>query len=99
MAGAQLGRDRGEAGFQLLDADIADVVVEQPLQAFAADEPGADVEIHEPEHAALGQRAGEGLKRVELAGGVAAADDGADGGADDDVRLEPAFSSALMTPI
>ena len=55
----------------------------EPVAADQAGAGQADVEI--AEHAAHGQRARPCFERVELAGGVAAADHGADRGADDDV--------------
>ena len=52
----------------------------------AADEAGAgQADIEMAQHAAHRQRARPGLQTVELIGGIAAADHGADRGADDDV--------------
>ena len=76
-----------EADRQVLDAQVGEIALEQPLQPVAADQAGpADVEIEQAHDAALGERACEGFELVELAGGVAAADDGADRTARDDIR-------------
>ncbi len=76
-----------EADRQILDAHLAQIALDQPPQPVAPDEAGpADVEIEEAHDAALGQRPCERLDFIELAGGVAAADDGADRTARDDVR-------------
>ena len=86
VAGAKLGRDRGEAQRQLLDPHVAEIAFEQPLQAVAADQPrSADVEIEQPHDPALGERQGEGFELVEARGCIAAADHGADRAAGDHV--------------
>ena len=98
VAGADLGGDGGEADRQLLDQRVAEHLLEPRREPAAADQAGAgqaDVEI--AEDAAPRQLARPLVEAVELAGGVAAADHGADRGADDDVGLdavgEPASGS------
>ena len=89
MAGADLGGDGGEADRQRLDRRVAELLFEPRRQLAAADQAAAgkrDVEIGED--AAFGQAARPFLDDVEPARGVAAADHGADRGADDDVRLD-----------
>ncbi len=87
VPGHELRRDGAEADRQGFDAHVLEVPFEQTAQPAAADETGAaDGEIEQPHHPALGERAGEGLEGVELSGGKAAADDGADRTAGDDVR-------------
>ena len=86
VAGADLGGDRGESHRQVLDGGVADRLFQPRRQPVAADQAGAaepDVEI--ADDAAQRQRARPVFQRVELAGGVAAADQRADRGADDDV--------------
>ena len=86
MARSDLGRDRREGDGQILDQHALNLMLERGLQAFAADQAHAgEGEVHQREDAPLGQRAGEGLDLVELAGGVATADDRADRGARDHV--------------
>ena len=89
VAGADLGRDGGEADRQRLDRRVAEFLFQPRRELAAADQAAAgkrDVEI--AEDAALGQAARPFLDDVEPAGGVAAADHGADRGADDDVGLD-----------
>ena len=67
MPGAELGRDRREAQRQVLDPQGGEIVLEEPAQPVAGDEPGAgDVEIERAHDAALGQRDREFLELVEL---------------------------------
>ena len=87
MAGVEFGGDRGKAGRQVVDADAGERLVKLLGEVAAANEPGtgqADIEI--AEHAAYAERARPLLQSVELFGGIAAADHGADRGADDHVR-------------
>ncbi len=87
VAGVEFGGDSGKADRQIFDAGIADRSHQTFGKMAAADQAGAgktDVEI--AQDAAHGERAPPGLHAVELVGGVAAADHGADRGADDDVR-------------
>ena len=89
VAGADLGGDGGEADRQRLDRRVAELLFEPRRELAAADQAAAgqaDVEI--AEDAALGQAARPFLDDVEPAGGLAAADHGADRGADDDVGLD-----------
>ena len=86
MAAADFGRDAGEADRQILDQDAAELALEPGAQTLAADEPAAgEGKINEAEHPPPGQRAGESLEHVELAGRVAASDQRADRRADDHV--------------
>ena len=86
VAGADLGRDGGELDRQVLDQDLAHRRLEFGRKLVAADQAGAveaDVEI--AEDAARLQAARPFLERIEMAGGIGAADHGADRGADHDV--------------
>ena len=101
VAGAKLGRDRGEAQRQRLDPHVAEIAFEQSLEAVAADQArSADVEIEQPHDPALGERQGEGFELVEARGCIAAADDGADRAAgdhvgDDALALEDAHDADM----
>ena len=96
MAGTNLGRDRGVADRQILDCGAADGIRQLVRQTSAADQSratNADVEI--AEDAPEVQRPRPGLQLVELVGGVAAADQGADRGADNDVGLDPMLEQGV----
>ncbi len=87
MAGIEFCGDGGEADRQIVDAVIGERRVQFGRKMAAANKPGpgqADVEI--AEDVAHVEAARPFLQAVELAGGIAAADHGADRGADDDVR-------------
>lgn len=87
MAGVEFGGDRGKAGRQVVDADAGERLVKLLGEVVAANEAGtgqADIEV--AEHTAYAERARPFLQIVELFGGIAAADHGADRGADDHVR-------------
>jgi len=89
VAGSDLGGDGGKADRQRLDRRVAEFLLQPCRELAAADQAAAgkgDVEI--AENAAFGQAARPILDDVEPACGVAAADHGADRGADDDVRLD-----------
>ena len=99
MSAADFGRDAGEADRQILDPDVAELGFEPRAQPLAADEAAAgEGEVEEAEHAAPGQRAGERLEHLELAGGVATADQRADRRADDDVGLQAQRVEFLKRP-
>ncbi len=86
VARPHLGRDGDEAGRQVLDPLLSHRRFEPRPQPVAAHQPAAAKRhVDEIEHAAPGQRAGEILEFVEPPRGIAAADHGADRGADDDV--------------
>ncbi len=87
MAGIEFGGDGGEADRQIVDAAVGERGFQLGGEVAAADEPGpgqADVEI--AQDAAYRQLACPFFQAVELAGGITAADHGADRGADNDVR-------------
>src|ERR1700736_4916447 len=89
MAGAELGGDADEARRQLLDSPVAETPDEEFVQPVAGDEAAAgEIEVEETEDSPAREVAGEGLDAVDSAGRIAAADDRADRGAGDDIRLE-----------
>ena len=101
VAGHELRGDGAEADRQALDAPVLEVLFQQRAQPAAADQAGAgEAEIEQPHHPALGQRQGEFLEGVELAGGVAAAHHRADRAAGHDLGLDARSpSSTRITPI
>ena len=87
---ADLGRHRGEAHRQGFDAQARELLGELGLEPSPAEQAGAgEGQIEQAEYAALRQGEGEGFDLGEFSGGVGAADDGADGAADDDVGPQP----------
>ena len=87
MAGAELGRDHRELARQVLDHRVAERFFQTRGQPPAADEArSAEADIEIAEHAARGEVARPGFEGVELILHVAAADHGADRGADDHIR-------------
>ena len=89
MSAADLGRDSGELDRQILDPKVAERGLEPRPKPLAADEAAAgEREVQEAKHPAAGQGTGEGLEHIEPAGRVAAADQGADRRADNDVELQ-----------
>ena len=72
---ADLGRDARETDRQILDPHSAELRLKLRPQPLAAEEaPAGERKVEEAEHAAFGQRTGEGLQDVEFARGVAAAE-------------------------
>src|SRR5262249_20411291 len=71
-----------------LDGNVLELTLEDVAQALAVDEAGAgEVEVEEAKHLAARQFAGELLERAERACHIAAADDGADRSAGDDIGM------------
>src|ERR1700693_3683314 len=89
MAGAELGGDADESRRQLLDPPTAQTTEEELAQPVAGDEAAAgEIEVEETEDPPPREVAGEGFDAVESVGSVAAADDRADRGAGDDIRVQ-----------
>src|ERR1700733_7712548 len=86
MTGSDLGRDRGKANRQFLDRFLADGRLQAIGKSAAADDSSAaDPDVEVADDAPHRQRARPLLEHIELAVGVAAADQCADRGADDNV--------------
>ena len=87
---ADLGRDAREPDRQILDPHSAELRLKLRPQPLAAEEaPAGEGKVEEAEHAALGQRTGEGLQDVEFSSGIAAANERADRRADDHLGPHP----------
>ena len=96
MAAAELCCDGGEVRIELLDVQIAELALEAVAQLLSIDQRGAgEIEIEVAEDAAAGQLAGELFQLVEMTGGMAGADDGADRRSGDDVRLDPGLGESF----
>jgi hypothetical protein len=86
VAGADFGGDGGKADRKFVDQGFANGFIKPVCQAIAADQTGAGkAHIEIAENAALGELARPVLQCIELAGGVAPADHGADRGSDNDI--------------
>lgn len=97
MTGVEFGGNRSKAHRQVFDPTVSQGLGQFAGEVAAADQAGAgqaDVEI--AEDAANFQPARPGLQTVELAGGIAAADHGADRGTDDDVRHDAVRGQSLQ---
>ena len=96
MAGADLGGHRHEFALQIFDVLVAKMLVEPVAETLTGDEPRAgEIEIEIAEDALARQIAGKILDGVQVAGDIAAADDGADGGARHDVRFDAGVDEGL----
>ncbi len=101
MTGADLGGDGGETQRQILDHGVADRFLKPFRQAATADETrAADSNVEIADDAPSRQRARPVLKRIELIGGVAGADQRTHRGADNDVgrdamRLQRAHNADM----
>ena len=88
MAGADFGRDGGEAHRQIFDRRVTQRLVEARREPRAGDQPGtceAYVEISE--HPPLGERARPGLEHIEPVGRERPSDHRPDRRAANDVGL------------
>jgi hypothetical protein len=96
MSGTELGSDGREMRIEFFDVELAEVPLKPIAKALPIDERGAgEIEIQIAEHAAPCQLARELLERVEMAGRMTGADDGAYRSADDDVRLDAGIDECL----
>ena len=88
MSGDQIGRDGGERHRQIFDPLVAHVFLHLGHQPPAADQAAAahaQIQIADDLHAA--EIAGPLLQRIQMTRQIAAADQGADRCAGDDIRL------------
>src|SRR5262249_1395885 len=86
MTGIEFRCNRGEADWKIFDAAFLQTGFETRGEMAAADQAGArqaDIEI--TEHAANGQCACPAVEVIHFLAGIAAADDSADGRADDHI--------------
>ena len=89
VPGADLGGNGREAGLEVLDVEVAQVLVEPVAEALAVDEAGAgEIEIEVAEDSAARKPAGKALERAQVAASVTGPDHGADRRADDDVGFD-----------
>lgn len=87
MAGVEFGGNRGETDRQIVDAAVFQRAFQLLGEMAAANKAGAgQADIEVAEHVADIETTRPGLQAVELAGGITAADHGADRGSNDDVR-------------
>src|SRR5947209_5706878 len=92
MAGVEFGGDRGEADFQIFDAAVLETLFERAGEMSAADDSRArQIDIEIAEYTAHRQPARPFFEAVELFGGKAAANDGADRRTDDHIRHDAAL--------
>ena len=86
VAGADFGRNGGEFHRQVLDQGLAHRSLEFGGKLGAADQAGAvEADIEIAEDISRLQAARPFLQRIEMSGGIGAADHGADRGADHDI--------------
>jgi hypothetical protein len=92
VAGADFCRDADKGFFQILERDPAHMLLHARRQPHAAEQAAAaQMQVEQSENTALREAAGEFFQFVQLAGQIAAADQGADRGAGDHVDLDAGF--------
>jgi hypothetical protein len=88
MPCADFRRDSGERNGQILDFETVQFLLQRRLETFAGDQTTAGKgQIHQRENTPTRQRAGEGFNLVETVRRIAAADNGPDRRAGDNVRM------------
>ena len=96
VTGADLGRDRGETHRQIFDRVLPIACSSRSRQPAAADQAGtADADVEIAEDAAQRQGARPDLQLIELAVRIAAADQRAHRGADDDVGNDAVLAQGV----
>src|SRR5262245_10450943 len=101
MTGIELRCDRRETDRQIFNTAFLQACFKTRSEMAAADQAGAgQTDIEVAQHASHGERARPGLQIVHFLGGIAAADNGTDGCADDHVGNDAVrFKSADHTDV
>src|SRR5262245_61430818 len=92
MSGADLGCDADEGPDEILESQPFHVLLHALCQAHAAEQTiAAKVDVEKAEDTAFREAPRELFQGIELAGKIAAADQGADGCAGDHIDLDAGF--------
>src|SRR5262245_49344761 len=87
----QIGRDGGERYGQIREFGLDEMLTKHLVQAFAFDEPAAQAEVRELEHAPAVEAERPGLQLIESADGKGCSDERADRATRDEIGLDSRF--------